>query len=261
MSDLTTKAGGEGRLRVLDLFSGIGGFSLGLERTGGFETAAFCENHPFAQRVLAKRWPGVPCIDDVRAINRRAFRGRTAPNVISAGFPCQDLSNAGSRAGIEGERSGLWFEVERITGELRPDWLLLENVAAILGRGLDRVLGGLAALGYDAWWDCVRASDLGYPHERDRWFLVAYPASLRRHEGERSAESWRRIIRARTLGSPSPWAQAANDDEVRSEFIRVVDGLPDHVDRLDRLGNAIVPEIPELIGRAILSSLAAKEAA
>lgn len=258
-----SEAGAEGlveRLGVLDLFSGIGGFSLGLERTGGFQTAAFCENHPYARRILAQRWPGVPCYDDVRAINRKSVR-HLAVNTVTAGFPCQDISDAGSRAGIEGERSGLWFEVERITDELRPDWLLLENVAAILGRGLDRVLGSLAALGYDAWWDCVRASDLGYPHERDRWFLVAYPSGLRRHEGERSAERWRRIIRARTLGSSSPWAQAANDDEVRSQFIRIVDGLPDHVDRLDRLGNAIVPEIPELIGRAILASLPAKEAA
>lgn len=250
----------EERLRVLDLFSGIGGFSLGLERTGGFETAAFCEMNPFAKRHLAERWPGVPCFDDVRSINRGTVRG-IAPNVVTAGFPCQDISHAGARAGIEGERSGLWFEVERITDELRPDWLLLENVAAILGRGLDRVLGSLASLGYDAWWDCVRASDLGYPHERDRWFLVAYPAGLRRNEGERSAQGWRRIIRARTLGSPSSWAKAANDDEVRSRFVRIVDGLPDHVDRLDRLGNAIIPEIPELIGTAILGSLDRRAAA
>jgi DNA (cytosine-5)-methyltransferase 1 len=240
-------------MRVLDLFSGIGGFSLGLERTGGFKTVVFCEQHQFAKRVLAARWPGVPCIDDVRSINRRSVRA-FAPNVVTAGFPCQDISDAGSRAGIEGRRSGLWFEVARITDELRPDWLLLENVSAILGRGLDRVLGSLAEIGYDAWWDCVRASDLGYPHERDRWFAVAYPAGLRRDEGERSAQGWRRLLRARTLDSPSPWAQAANDDEVRSGFLRVVDGLPDHVDRLDRLGNAIIPEIPELIGRAILAA-------
>lgn len=245
------------KLKVIDLFSGIGGFSLGLERTGGFETVAFCESHPFARRVLAARWQGVPCIDDVRAINRRTFRGRPTLHAITAGFPCQEISDAGTRVGIDGERSGLWYQVARITDELRPDWLLLENVAAILRRGLDRVLGSLAEIGYDAWWDCVRASDLGYPHERDRWFAVAYPSGLRRNEGERSAQEWRRIIRARTLGSPSSWAQAANDDEVRSEFIRVVDGLPDHVDRLDRLGNAIIPEIPELIGNAILQSVRA----
>jgi len=246
------------KLKVLDLFSGIGGFSLGLERTGGYETVAVVEQKQFQRGVLAKHWPQAGVYTDVREItSKRLSSDGIAARVITAGFPCQDISHAGTRVGIEGERSGLWSEVARIADDIRPDWLLLENVAAILGRGLDRVLGDLASIGFDAWWECVSASSLGYPHERDRWFAVAYPAGLRRDEGERSAQVWRRLLRARTLGGPSAWAQAANDDKVRSEFIRTVDGLPNHVDRLDALGNALVPEIPELIGRAILQARAA----
>lgn len=241
--------------RVLDLFSGIGGFSLGLERTGGFKTVAHVEQQDFQRAVLAKHWPDARQYVDVRDVTgSRLTADGIAPNAITAGFPCQDISHAGARAGIGGERSGLWSHVARLAGELRPDWLLLENVAAILGRGLDRVLGDLAEIGFDAWWDCIPASFLGYPHERDRWFAVAYPAGLRRNQGERSAQEWRRLLRARSLGGPSSWAQAANNDQVRSGFIRVVDGLPDHVHRLDALGNAIVPEIPEMIGRAILAA-------
>jgi DNA (cytosine-5)-methyltransferase 1 len=239
---------------TVDLFSGIGGFSEGLERTGGFETRLFCDNHPYARQVLSARWPGVPCAEDVRAIDGRTLRGAAA---VCAGFPCQDISHAGGRVGIDGERSGLFYEVVRLADEIRPDWLLLENVSALLVRGLDRVLGALAEIGFDAWWDCLSASALGYPHARDRFWLVAYPAGLRRDQGERAAQEWRRLVRARSLGRPSPWAEAANDHEVRSGFVRTVDGLPHHVDRLDRLGNAVVPEIAELIGRAILASEAA----
>src|SRR5574343_241000 len=109
-------------MRVLDLFSGIGGFSLGLERTGGFKTIGFCEIDPFCQKVLKKHWPGVPIYDDVRTLT-----GITA-DVISAGFPCQDISSAGRMAGIGGDRSGLWKEGARIVCEIRPRYLLVENV-------------------------------------------------------------------------------------------------------------------------------------
>lgn len=244
-----------GKLRVLDLFSGIGGFSLGLERTGGFETVAFCEIEEFPRRVLAKHWPDVPQYHDVTELAGWIAEFDCQPNVICGGFPCQDISAAGNREGIDGIRSGLWSHYARLIRELRPDWVIVENVAALLVRGLDRVLGDLAEIGYDAWWDCVRASALGYPHERDRLWLVAYPAALRRDEGERSQERWRRLIRARIHGVSSPWAQAANNDEIRSGFIRIVDGLPDHAHRLGGLGNAIIPEFAELIGNAILASL------
>ena len=153
------------KLKVLDLFSGIGGFSLGLERTGGFETVAFCEIEPFPRRVLAKHWPGVPIYEDVRTLNADTLaRDGIAVDVITGGFPCQDISVAGKQAGIADEtRSGLWAEIVRLVGELRPRYLVVENVANLLsgpperrGGWFGRVLGDLARLGYDAEWICLR---------------------------------------------------------------------------------------------------------
>src|SRR5574343_1702489 len=116
------------KLRVLDIFAGIGGFSLGLERTGGFETVAFCEIDPFCRRVLAKHWPDVPCYEDVRSLTaERLAADGIAVDVICGGFPCQDISVAGKGAGIEGSRSGLWSEYARIIGEVRPRYAWVEN--------------------------------------------------------------------------------------------------------------------------------------
>jgi DNA (cytosine-5)-methyltransferase 1 len=166
------------KLRVLDLFSGIGGFSLGLERTGGFETVAFCEIEPFPRKVLAKHWPGVPCYDDVRTLTaERLAADGIAVDVICGGFPCQDISTAGNGAGLAGARSGLWSEIARLVGELRPSYVIVENVAALLGRGLGAVLGDLAAIGYDAEWHCIPASHVGAPHRRDRIWIMAHPAN------------------------------------------------------------------------------------
>ena len=124
-------------LKILDLFSGIGGFSLGLERTGGFQTVAFCEIEKYCQKVLNKHWPEVPCYDDICTLtaDRLASDGISI-DVICGGFPCQDISTAGRGAGIEGERSGLWREYARLIGELRPRFVIVENVAALLARGL-----------------------------------------------------------------------------------------------------------------------------
>lgn len=169
-------------MRVPDLFSGIGGFSLGLERTGGFQTVAFCEIDPFCRRVLAKHWPEVPIYEDVRTLDavRLDGDGIGRIDVICGGFPCQDISLAGKGAGLEGERSGLWSEIARLAGELRPRFVIVENVAALLGRGLDRVLGDLAEIGFDAEWHCIPASAIGARHGRDRIWLVAYPAMRER---------------------------------------------------------------------------------
>lgn len=165
--------------RVLDLFSGIGGFSLGLERTGGFETVAFCEIDPFCRRVLAKHWPKVPRYEDVRELtaDRLATDG-IAVDVICGGFPCQDLSRAGKRSGLEGERSGLWSEVSRLVRELRPDFVIVENVPELNSFGLGRVLGDLADVGYDAEWDGIPAAAVGSPQLRARTWLLAYPAGV-----------------------------------------------------------------------------------
>lgn len=228
-------------LKVLDLFSGIGGFSLGLERTGGFETVAFCEKEPFCQKVLKKHWPNVPIYDDVRKLDGTTITA----DVICGGFPCQDISNAGKRAGIEGERSGLWSEFARLIGEIRPKYAIVENVSALLGRGVGRVLGDLAEIGYDTEWHCIQAADISAPHRRDRVWIVAYPKS-------------KGLERARLSGMVAPYIAGG---AIRrrwlstSDIVRGRNELPDWVDRIKSLGNAVVPQIPEIIGRAILESL------
>ena len=257
-------------LRVLDLFSGIGGFSLGLERTQGFETVAFCEIEEFPRRVLAKHWPDVPCYQDVRALGADQLRADgIAVDVICGGFPCQDLSFAGRGEGLQGERSGLWSEIARLARELRPDVIVVENVTALLHRGMGVVLGDLAALGYDADWDCIRASELGAPHHRDRVWLVAHRSEIGWNWPglDPVAED---VIRARSQWTAAPFGDWRNVvdwlESVDAAYLwETADtshrGMDDGVLRgldspsIGAVGNAVVPHIPELIGRAILASL------
>ena len=166
-------------MKVLDLFAGIGGFTLGLERAG-FETAAFCEIDPYAQKVLRKNWPEIPIYEDVRDITaERLISDGIRVDVITGGFPCQDISVAGNQAGIEGERSGLWSECARLIGELRPRYAIFENVTNLLngerGSWFKRVLWDISSLGYDAEWHCIPASELGAHHHRDRVWIICYP--------------------------------------------------------------------------------------
>jgi len=270
-----------GRLKLLDLFSGIGGFSLGLERTGGFETVAFCEIDPFCRRVLAKHWPEVPCYDDITTLTgeRLAADGITV-DAICGGFPCQDLSIAGKGAGLEGERSGLWFDYARILGDVRPRIAIVENVSALLSRGIDVVLGSLAALGYRVEWHCIPASAIGAPHERDRVWIVAHRDDGQRIEPIREIQTGRNAIGAgrKALADSDegnvfrwngplqmgrlPIAREIEDDgyATRAQWGtepgmgRVAYGVSNRVDRVGALGNAVVPQIPELIGRAILAA-------
>jgi DNA (cytosine-5)-methyltransferase 1 len=259
-------------MRVLDLFSGIGAFSLGLERTGGFQTTAFVEIDPFCRRVLAKHWPEVPQYDDVRSLTAERLRADgISVDVICGGFPCQDISTAGRGAGLAGERSGLWSEFARLIGEVRPRYVIVENVAALLGRGLGTVLGDLAALRYDAEWHCIPAAAVGAPHIRDRVWIVAYAAGAGRADWH--GEPGGRFAPARGLepvGLGCEMADAnyrplvrppiprpeCNPWEIEPRVGRVVDGAASRVDRRKRLiglGNSLVPQIPELIGRAILA--------
>lgn len=267
-------------MRVLDLFSGIGGFSLGLERAG-MKTVAFCEIEPFCRRVLAKHWPGVPIYDDVRELSAaRLAADGIGVDVICGGFPCQDLSIAGKGSGLAGERSGLWREYARLVGELRPRFVIMENVSALLGRGLGDVLGDLAAIRYDAEWHCIPASHVGAPHERDRVWLVAYPdngqlyaadealragvdaagdGSLALADADRTGQE---VLRPHGRMGRQPLAgqiarrvaELGDRWGVEPDVGRVADGVPARVDRLRSLGNAVVPVIPEVIGRAILEA-------
>lgn len=248
-------------LKVLDLFSGIGGFSLGLERTGGFETVAFCEIEPFPRRVLAKHWPEVPCYEDVRTLTADRLRADgICVDVISAGFPCQDLSKArgshGIGDGLEGSRSGLWSEIIRLAGDVQPRILVVENVTDLLSRGFGRVLGDLASLGYDAEWHCIPASATGARHERDRVWLLAEPNGQRLEGEHGEGESQGHIGRG---CDASTWLHSWNIAPAHwlpePRVCRVADGFPARMDRLRAIGNAVVPAIPELIGNAILASL------
>ena len=162
-------------LKILDTFAGIGGFSYAAEKIiGGFQTTQFIEIEPYCQKVLKKHWPNVPIHDDIKTFT--AFPGQY--DVITGGFPCQDISTAGRGKGITQEtRSGLFYELIRVIRMVRPKFVILENVAAILNNGMDIVLGELSEAGYDAEWAVISASSLGACHRRSRWWLVAYPNS------------------------------------------------------------------------------------
>lgn len=245
-------------MNVLDLFSGIGGMSIGLERAG-MHTAAFCEIDARCRAVLARHWPDVPCFTDVSTLDGRQLADI---DVVAGGFPCQDISSAADApAGIEGLRSGLWREFARLIGELRPSFAIVENVSALRQRGLDVVLGDMAALGYDAEWHCIPASAVGAPHPRDRIWIVAYAPEVL-GQGQCGDQPRRILSRNGLLGLldnegrgepvPSWWA-------AEPSVGRVVHGISERVDRLGELSNAVVPQIPEIIGRAIMKVFSEKE--
>jgi DNA (cytosine-5)-methyltransferase 1 len=247
-------------VKVLDLFSGIGGFSLGLERAG-METVAFCEFDEHAQKVLRKHWPGVPIHSDIRELDAKQFRGTV--DVICGGFPCQDLSTAGKQVGFSGERSSLYGEMLRVIGECMPRYAIFENVTGLLtgdsGRWFGQFLYDLAQIGFDAEWHCVSASDIGAQHHRDRVWVIAYPCGSRskvglarqnvRQEGDTriSINLSNEIRRARRKPGMEGWS-------IEPNVGRVANGVPNRAHRLKQLGNAVVPQIPEAIGRAIMGA-------
>jgi DNA (cytosine-5)-methyltransferase 1 len=295
------------------LFAGIGGFDLGLERAG-MRCEWQVEIDPYARAVLAKHWPDVRRHEDVRTFPPP--EGEWGVDVICGGFPCQDISVAGKGAGLAGARSGLWYEYARIIGELRPRYVIVENVAALLTRGADVVLGTLATLGYDAEWHVIPASAVGAPHRRDRLWIIAFrnadsqreagdgisdakhgravPAQARRQParvgcecdvadaegiGRRAglceddaeqdghqpcdgcgdvadADHAGRIKqrRAEPVSAEQLAAQCGGWWSVEPDVGRVAHGVPARVDRLRCLGNAVVPQIVEVIGRAIVEA-------
>lgn len=328
------------KLKVLDLFSGIGGFSLGLERTGGFETVAFCEIDETCRKVLNKHWPEVPIVEDVEGLYKNedilldCFNVEeictSDIDVICGGFPCQDISVAGHGKGLEGARSGLWFEYKRLINEIKPKYAIIENVANLRSKGLITVLKDLWEIGYDSEWHIISAAGVGAVHRRERIWVIAYPNGGRQSGLFKSdeLEGKEEKIRSRSNGKEGTTTDAAceglerngryeetsevcretstrsrymreapkgkfvpNADDLRfgvalaaqeekqkwraetaSRFCDVFgqvlsteptvrrgdDGFSRGVDRhrrerIKQLGNAVVPQIPQVIGEAILN--------
>lgn len=243
------------------LFAGIGGFDLGFERAG-MECRWQVEIDDYANRVLEKHWPNVKRWRDVRTFPQPGFE---RVDVICGGFPCQDISFGNHKAkGLDGERSGLWFEYERIIRVLRPEFVVVENVAALTFRGLDRVLWFFAKSGFDAEWQTIPATALGAPHERQRVFIVAYRPSKRREANvvfsRRPSETAREESTLRSRNWPGGLeSRSSLPNRVRwcpdSELCRVAHGVPDELDRYRGLGNAVVPQVAEYIGRQIVEAL------
>jgi DNA (cytosine-5)-methyltransferase 1 len=229
-------------IRVLDLFSGIGGFAKGLEDAGGFETVAFCEYNEARWPVLRKHWPTVPIIKDVRRLPNGFL-----VDMVTAGFPCQDISLAGEGAGLAGMRSRLFWRIIRAAGMVGWPRLLLENVAALLDRGLGTVLGALAQVGYDAQWDCIPATAVGAPHVRDRVWISA------NHRSKRGQGVFLKEICREPGFSWCQNVRRAEDLPDRSDLYpsKLCGGGNGVRQRLDAVGNAVVPQIVTQIGRQV----------
>lgn len=241
------------KLRVLDLFAGAGGFTLAAEMAGGYETVAFCEIDKYAKRVLRTNWPDVPLFDDVTKL-RGAEVG--AVDVITGGFPCQDLSSAGRGAGLGGgTRSGLFREMLRLADECGRPYIVFENVTRLLsgpaqdpGAWFGEFLNTLASIGYDAEWFCVSAGAFGGPHERKRVCVVAYPDKA---PVERGGVSRRVYAEHAKLDRDSCWWGRGRGPERRVH--RVDDGVSmrSHRIRSGIMGNAIVPPVFAVVMRAL----------
>ena len=323
------------RFRVGSLFSGIGGFDLGLERTGGFEVVWQVEWDSYCQKVLAKHWPDIPCYGDIHEVGKHNLE---KVDVLVGGFPCQPVSVAGKRKGQDDDR-WLWPEFGRILRELRPRYAIMENVPGLLVRGMGDVLGDLSEFGYDAEWGIVSAKSVGAPHLRKRIFIIGYtnghyvdtltrvsqgphsdtsgsgdvadttgPRSKARRSdamGTRDRSRRDEILSQGTGGKAGDVADAPNTDDSPSgterrgpsmqprrgggredvayastgligqkarldggnqewwaaepSVGRVAHGVPNRVDRLKGLGNAIVPQVAEYIGRRVLAHAESQE--
>lgn len=248
-------------MNELALFAGAGGGILG-GKLLGWRTVCAVEINAYARRVLlARQRDGMlerfPIWDDIRTFDGRPWRNHV--DVVSGGFPCQDISYAGKGKGIDGERSGLWSEMVRIVGEVRPRFVFVENSPALLIRGIDRVLGGLAAMGFDARWGIVGAGNVGLPHRRERIWLVAYTNQVRCDDTKHDAAKRRHDAGGRlweaTQGSKRwphrfdgtfPADRVTDWSVAKTGSVRGINGLADWVDRLESIGNGQVPAVAAL---------------
>jgi DNA (cytosine-5)-methyltransferase 1 len=231
---------------VGSLFSGIGGLDLGLERAG-MKVVWQSEIDPFACKVLKKHWPEVVNHGDITQIDW----GTVEPvDIICGGYPCQPFSTAGKRKGTDDPRH-LWPWVRTAISELRPQYAILENVRGHLTMGGLQVVGELAEIGYDTEWRVVSAAGVGAPHRRERVIILAYPNSSRWEGGVRTQKTRQAFSRFNDSGTIERW-RAQWITEPRMD--RVAHGIPKRMDKLRGLGNAVVPQVAEYIGRLITTS-------
>jgi len=278
-------------MKLGSLFSGIGGLELGLERAfgGSLETVWQVEKEPFCRKVLERHWAHAKRYDDVRTAGAHNLE---PVDILCGGFPCQSISIAGKQDGLANEeKSGLWWQFHRIINELRPTVVVLENVANVLRVGGTNVVGSLAQIGYDCEWTVISARQFGAPHIRKRWFAIAYPMpqglqkqsidtiqthretqSMPKHSsgrndfahtnGQRSQEQhiWSESMgttrQSERGGSQTSWTQQNYWERfpTQSPVCRRNDGIPNRVDRIKALGNAVVPQCAEWIGQQIINS-------
>ncbi len=231
------------KLTIGSLFAGIGGLELGLERAGMGPVEWQVELDPFCRKVLAKHWPDARRFEDVRKVGSREL---DPVDVICGGFPCQDISTAGAGAGLEGKRSGLWWEFFRIVTAVRPQWVVVENIHQGWRRWAPFVRQALEGAGWSTVPLRLAAADLGAPHRRARAFVVAHPDRELIRELSRGWCGPRREGEAKPL-IPSGWTGVPRVE-------RAGDGIPHRVDRNRALGNAVVPQVAEVIGRAVLEA-------
>lgn len=233
-------------MKVMGLFSGIGGFELGMRRAG-HDVVAVCETDVFCMSILKKRFPEAATRPDIT--RARFYRGQA--DIITAGFPCQDVSAAGNGTGLSGERSGLYREFMRAVRVVRPAHAIVENVAALVNRGLRDILGEMAEVWYDTEWDCVPACAVGLPHRRDRVWIVAHPQGGGWGTGRqrRPPDSFARV---REQARKHDWKGVDVEAWAGQPALLGQDhGVPHHVDMVRAYGNALVPRIAELIGKTL----------
>jgi len=277
-------------IKIGSLFSGIGGFELGLERAiPGSSSIWQVEQNKYCQQVLKKHWPDSIIYDDVRTVGKHNLQ---QVDIICGGFPCQDISTAGKKGGIHAKRSGLWWEMFRIIGELRPRVAVLENVPNLITLGMSEVLGSLASIGYDSEWSIISAKEFGAPHLRKRVFVVAYSNSDRSRQTRNGgidsefdiSPRGKKIQQGRsqkqnisdTYGSFSQRNRISfrmekkklhtnnsfyhtgstywEETEAPSPICGMDDGIPNRLDKLRAIGNSIVPQCSEWIGGKIWAS-------
>lgn len=240
------------------LFSGIGGIDLGFERAG-LKCKWQVEIDGYCRRVLERHWPDVRRWDDVRTFPSEPVDAWRV-DVVCGGFPCTDISSSGKCDGINGRNSGLWFDMLRVVRTLRPRFVVVENVADIVYRGFGDVLAGLAQAGFDAEWECLPAAAFGSPQRRERMFIIAYRdrcglAIGREYNGR--PQAYFSGQREAGWDYSNGLAEAEHKAKTAAGVVcGMDDGIPNRVQRIKGLGNAVVPQVAEFIGRRLMEAVA-----